>query len=124
MIIQRGFNSNNKYGNVRTTVKGINFHSKKEAVYYSQLLLEEKAGKISDLILQQSFPIKVAGKNIKIRSKAYPNGRSISYRADFSFFDNKTGKTRIIDVKGYDTPISRIKRALVEAIYGIEVEIV
>ncbi|MBN1114444.1 MAG: DUF1064 domain-containing protein, partial [Oligoflexia bacterium] len=47
----------NKYKNVKTTVDGITFDSKKEADRYSELKLLERAGKIKDLILQPKFEI-------------------------------------------------------------------
>src|SRR5690606_369436 len=48
-----------KYRNVRTTVDGITFDSKREAERYGELKTMEAAGVISDLELQPRFPLTV-----------------------------------------------------------------
>src|SRR5258708_28360764 len=90
----------NKYRAVRTTVDGITFHSKLEAARYSELKLLERAGKVHDLVLQPVYPIVLNG--IRICKTI----------GDFSYFEVKTGKFVTEDVKGMDTPTSRIKRRL------------
>ncbi len=113
-----------KYKNKKTIVEGISFDSKREATYYLQYKVLEKFGKIKDLVLQERFPLVIDGKPVLIRSERYPNGRTASYRADFSFYDVEQRKKRILDCKGVDTDLSRLKRALVECIYSVTVEIV
>ena len=73
--------------------------------------------------MQPKFPLRCGDTPIKIRSGRYPNGRQVNYYGDFAYRD-KAGKRRVEDVKGADTPISRLKRAMVEAQYGVQVEIV
>ncbi len=70
----------------------------------------ERAGKISRLELQPRFEI------------VGPIPRKVAtYFADFSYFE---GSRRVVeDFKGHDTPLSRLKRNLVEAIYGIEITV-
>lgn len=109
-----------KYRNKPTFVDGIRFHSGGEANRYIQLKLMQKAGYISDLVLQPKFPIVINGSPVKIRSAGYPNGRAVSYFADFKYKDDK-GVEIVEDFKGMDTSTSRLKRALVESIYGIKV---
>jgi len=49
-----------------------------------------------------------------------------SYRADF-LYDELQGDvwvTKVVDVKGYDTPLSAWKRKHVRAQYGVDVQIV
>ena len=46
-----------KYNNTRPVVDGIKFDSKREAERYKELKLLERAGKISDLILQPRFEL-------------------------------------------------------------------
>ena len=59
---------------------------------------------------------------VLIRSKGYPNGRRASYIADFKYFTDIEGNRMVVeDVKGMDTPVSRLKRAIVEAQYGIRI---
>lgn len=111
-----------KYRAQPTEVEGIRFASIREAQRYQELRLLERAGEIRNLETQPSFPITINGRQVRVRSKGYPNGRAMKAVMDFAYFD---GNRRVIeDVKGMDTPVSRIKRALVEAIYGVRVEIV
>jgi len=97
-----------KYHNKKTTVDGITFHSKKEAARYQELKLLEKAKEISNLKLQVPFVIEVAGRHI------------CKYLADFTYFD-KEGEFFVEDVKGVRTQTYRLKKKLVEALYGIEI---
>lgn len=96
-----------KYGNVKTTVDGITFDSRKEADRYSELKLLERTGAISDLALQPRFPIEI-------------NGRKVcTYIADFSY--NSYGSRVFEDAKGMKTAVYKLKKKLVEAQYGITV---
>lgn len=114
-----------KYGAKRTSLDGISFDSKAEADRYAALKLRERAGAITHLQLQPSYELKIApDKPIKIRSKGNPGGRRIVYKADFRYFDVERGRVVVEDVKGQDTPLSRLKRAIVEVYYGVVVEIV
>lgn len=97
-----------KYHNKKTTVNGITFHSKKEAARYQELKLQEKAKEISNLKLQVPFIIEVGGRHI------------CKYLADFTYFD-KEGEFFVEDVKGCRTSVYRLKKKLVEALYGIEI---
>jgi hypothetical protein len=95
----------NKYRAVKTQVDDITFDSKAEARRYSELKIRERAGEITQLALQPPFPIVVNGQKIGV------------YRADFSYFESKSGGRVVEDVKGYSTPIFRLKKKLVEALY-------
>ncbi len=112
----------NKYGAKRTTVDGVTFASKAEARRHGELKLLEKAGDITGLQLQPEFPFVINGRPVKLRSAGFPNGRALKYVADFQYW--RDGAMVVEDVKGLDTPVSRLKRALVESIYGICVEVV
>lgn len=102
-----------KYGAKRCMLDGISFDSQAEARYYAALKLREKAGEVGGVELQRPFPLMVAG------------GLVVgSYRADFAFWDFKDDRFRVIDVKGFDTPLSKWKRKHVKAQYGVDVEIV
>ena len=96
-----------KYHAIKTVIDGITFASKAEAARYNELKLLERSGEIDSLILQPVFPIAVNDKKI------------CKYIADFSYYAGK--KNIIEDVKGMKTPVYRIKKKLVEAIYGIEI---
>lgn len=98
------FTRRSKYGAKRTEIDGVTFASKRESVHYARLKLLEKAGEITQLVLQPPFPIVVNG--IKVGK----------YLADFSY-RSKDGVLHVIDVKGMKTPMYRLKKKLVEAIY-------
>jgi hypothetical protein len=78
--------------------------------------LQAKAGLILNLREQVRF---------ELTPRQYrPDGtmveRESSYIADFSY-DTKWGKTIIEDVKGFKTPMFRLKKKLMLFIHGIEV---
>ena len=114
---------NNKYGNRKVTVDGIKFDSQKEACRYFDLKILQKAGEISCLELQKKY--------VLIPSQKDENGKVIerecSYIADFVYYDNKTKRTVVEDVKGYRDPSSAayakftIKRKLMLQNYGIRI---
>lgn len=99
-----------KFGAVPTEVDGIYFPSKAEAKRYRELKLSERAGTITHLELQPSFPIVVNGIAVAL------------YRADFRYRTVPSGEVVTEDVKGVRTPVYRIKKKLVEAIYGITIQ--
>ena len=98
-----------KYHARPTITNGIRFASGAEANRYRALWLLEQAGKIADLELQPRYDLIVGGKNIGF------------YKADFQYRDPKTGGLVVEDVKGVGTPVYRLKKKIVEALYGIEI---
>lgn len=105
--------SRSKYGNKKTVLDGIRFDSKAEAAYYAQLKMREKAGEVTAVELQRPFPL------------LSPTGELMAtYKADFAFWDNREGRFRVIDVKGFETKEFRLKRKMMRGLLGIEVEIV
>lgn len=108
----------NKYNAVKTTVDGVTFSSRKEAQHYILLKRRALLGEITHLELQPAFPIVIDGSQVR-----YPgSNRPMKYVADFSYFDN--GKRVIVDCKGVDTPVSKIKRAITEHVYRVKIEVV
>jgi len=98
----------NKFGNIKTVVDGIKFDSKAEARRYTDLRTMQFAKQITDLEMQPRYDIKIAGKYIA------------HYKADFRYV--KDGLTVVEDVKGVKTPIYRLKKKLVEALYpGVKI---
>lgn len=113
----------NKY-NARTTLEqGIKFDSKKEAERYRRLKLLERQGYIRDLRRQPRYMLYGPNGQLTLPDRN-GNHRRLFYRADFLYYDPATRRWRVEDVKGVDTQISRLKRALVEQAYGVKVEIV
>jgi hypothetical protein len=98
-----------KYGAQAVVIDGIRFASKKEGKRYAELKLLAKAGEINGLELQPELPV------------ASPNGTLIfTYKADFSYW-TKAGKRVIEDVKGVRTPVYRLKKKIIEVLYGFEI---
>lgn len=106
-----------KYRAVPVEIDGKRFASTREGKRYRDLSMMQRAGIISGLELQPRFPIIVDGAPVK-----FPSGRILTYVADFAYF--RDGKRVVEDSKGIDTPASKIKRALVESIYKVSVELV
>lgn len=120
-----------KYGNTKVDVDGHTFDSKKEAGVYVQLRALEKAGVVRNIELQPRFEFPLRGKPLRYMPRVNKKGTvckgyPITYRADFSYEEKDGDKwvKRIIDVKGFDTQISRLKRSMVWNFHGVMVEIV
>lgn len=94
-----------KYRNQPVVVDGIRFASKAEARRYGELKLLERAGKIARLQCQPQFPIKINGALI------------CTYVGDFAYYRISNDINVVEDVKGVETPVFRIKRKLVEAMF-------
>lgn len=108
-----------KYNARRTFQDGQWFDSKREAGRYSELLLLQYAGMISDLKRPGEYMVFPAytrcdGKRI----------RPIKYRPDFEYLDTETGQRVVEDVKGIETQAFKLKRKLFEHRYGIVIRIV
>lgn len=116
--------SKSKYGNRKAAVDGVKFDSCREAYHYRRYIDLLEKGKIRDLVLQPKFDFPVNGKPLIIRTDKRPNGTRITYRADFSFYDVEKGCQRYIDVKGMSLYAFKLKRALMEAVHGINIEVV
>ena len=101
-----------KYKNKKTERDGITFQSKREADYYSELRLREAAGEVCEVQMQVPYKLVVEGHLIE------------TYRADFVFWDCVAKRTRVIDVKGYETRDFKRKRKWMLAIHKIDVEVV
>jgi hypothetical protein len=98
-----------KYGARRTVVGGIAFASAREARRYGELKILERAGRITGLELQPRFRLVVNGRHVG------------DYLADFRYVEG--GRSVVEDVKSPPTrtPVYRLKRKLMAALYGIEI---
>lgn len=100
--------SRSKYGNVRTTVDGITFHSKAEAGRWRELKVRERAGEIVELKRQPRFPI--YGGIFRVAT----------YVSDFAYYEVPIhAKSRLVveDVKGKETEAFKLKWKIVTAHY-------
>ena len=105
-----------KYSSAKADVDGIRFDSKKEAEFYAELKLREKAGEITHLRLQPRYLLQEAFKH---EGKQY---REMEYVADFEYIEN--GETVVVDVKGFRTAVYMIKRKLFLYRYGDKVKFI
>ena len=94
-----------KYHSQKTTIDNITFDSKKEANRYQELKLLQIQNLIKDLVLQPEYPLVVNNKKV------------CTYRADFCYYDNELNKIVVEDVKGLKTPVYRLKKKLLLALY-------
>lgn len=101
-----------KYRNKRCEMDDIKFDSLRERNYYANLRRMEIAGLIRKLQVHPRYPIIINKHKV------------CDVVLDFSFECVKSGIVSHVDVKGMDTPVSRLKRKMVEAQYGILVEVV
>lgn len=105
-----------KYGAVKTVVDNITFDSAKEANRYGILKMLSSANKINCLEVQPVFSIHVGSSD---------GGRPVhiaDYVADFRYY-TAANECVIEDVKSKATatPLYRLKKKLVEAIYGVQI---
>jgi len=96
-----------KYKNVKTVVDGVRFDSKKEAKQDAELVLREQAGEIRSLERQVNYPLIVNGERLG------------AYRADWTYWEGERFVVR--DAKGYHTPVYRLKKKLMKALYDVEI---
>lgn len=90
------------------------FDSKAEAGRFDELRMLRLGGRVSDVECQPKYPLDVNGT------------RCGHYIADFRYTD-ENGRSVVEDVKGgtaTDTAVSKLKRKLVKAIHGIDVQVV
>ena len=99
----------NKYGNKKIRLPdGTVYDSKKEYKRHMELMLLQRAGKISNLERQVKIPL--------LPSQKDENGkvieRAVTYIADFVYFDIEQNKTIVEDTKGVRTPEYILKRKM------------
>ena len=108
----------NKYRAKKTVVDGITFERMKEANRSVILKKMEKSGIINNLEVQPQFDCIV--NQVKV----------CTYKADFRYFmqhgkgpQNQEGYCVVEDVKGFKTPVYKLKKKLVEACHiGVKIE--
>jgi hypothetical protein len=87
------------------------FDSQLEAKYFDKLVIKLKAGQIKQLIVQPEF---VVQGNVKVSTnktkQGYMSLKEIKYIADFQFVEN--GKVVVVDTKGHETEVYRLKKKL------------
>ena len=95
----------NKFNAQKTTLDEIEFHSKKEADYYAELLILQKAGEVTKIELQPAY---------ELVPEQWHEGRKIqpvTYIADFRV-TCADGRVVVVDTKGHKTQLYRVKKKL------------
>lgn len=116
-----------KYHNKKVVIDGEIFDSKKEARRFTELLLMQRAGEISNLQRQVKYllipaqrePNTVGKRGGIIKGKLIE--REVSYIADFVYTD-KAGQTVVEDTKGMKTKEYIIKRKLMLYLHDIRIK--
>lgn len=103
-----------KYKNVRFSVDGLGFDSKREAAYYVGLKARAHNGEITNLQIHPTFALLAptpGGINVEVAQ----------YEADFTYRDASGGR-HTVDVKGVRTKMFLLKRKWLELQEGIVIE--
>lgn len=104
MIMVVKFKPRHKFNAKITETDGIKFASKKEANYYQELKLRQKAGEVVFFLRQVPFHL--------------PG--STRYLVDFVEFLSD-GSVVFVDVKGMKTDTYKMKKRMVEDLYPIKI---
>lgn len=119
-----------KYHSKKMVVDGIVFDSRKEGRRYTELLLLQRAGEISNLQRQVEYELlpnqyyveqRYSESGKKLKNKYTLLERKVCYVADFVYTD-KDGKVIVEDTKGFRTKEFVIKRKLMLYIHGIKIK--
>ena len=121
-----------KYYNIKTkSSDGIVHDSTKEARRWEQLILLQKAGKITELQRQVTYELipaqyetyeRYSKSGKKLKDGMHLIERKVEYIADFVYTKADTGETIVEDTKGVMTKDYIIKRKLMLAIHGIRIK--
>ena len=107
----------NKYRNKKVQIDMYVFDSIAESKRYKELVLLQRAGKITELQLQPKFLLQ---ESFRKNGKTY---RKIEYIADFMYEENN--KIIVEDVKGKETEVFKLKHKLFEKKYpALELRII
>ncbi len=100
----------NRYGNIKTTIDGILFDSRLESRFYEHLKELKAKGEIKEFELQKRFVL------LEAFEKNSEKFRKIEYVADFVVYHHD-GLMEVLDTKGVETDVFKIKRKLFEKNY-------
>ena len=102
-----------KYRNVKVTIDGMTFDSRREAAYWQGLKAREQNGEITDLQRQVVFPLCCPFEDRAVMVS--------SYVADFVYYEQ--GKRHVVDAKGYrHDKVYLLKKRWVKLQDGITIE--
>lgn len=99
-----------KFNAKKIEYDGIIFDSKLECEYYKELMLKVKNGEIKSFSIQPKY---ILQDKFTKYGKSY---REISYSPDFAILNNDDSIT-LIDVKGFSTPASEMRKKMFDFQY-------
>ena len=99
-------NKRSKYNNKKIKIDGHCFDSIKESKFYEELKLRLIVKDILGFCVQPKFIL----------------ADNVSYKPDFIVFEKDN--TRIIDIKGMETQVFKIKKKLFEEKFNLKIEII
>ena len=121
-----------KYYNIKTrALDGTVFDSLKEARRWDELLLLQRAGKISDLQRQVKYELipaqyytyeRYSKKGDRLKDGVRILERKVEYVADFVYTITDTGENVVEDAKGIRTKDYILKRKLMLAVHCIRIK--
>lgn len=109
-----------KYRNVKVTIDGQRFDSKREADYWLLLKERERRGEIDSLCRQVEFAL-CAPDRTNQDDQHRRNMLVSSYIADYQFYD-QTGNRHVVDAKGKRTAMYQLKKKWLELQDGVIIE--
>lgn len=108
-----------KYKNKKVTIDDITFDSGAEASYYMHLNMLKKAGEVESFDMQKKYVLQEKFKHPATGSTV----RAITYTPDFvvTYAD---GSTVVIDVKGFETQMFKMKAKMFMYKYNLPLVLV
>ena len=98
-----------KYRNKPTTLGGHRFASRAEAKRYGELLLLERVGAITDIVVQPRFPLVI--NDVRVGT----------YIGDFAYHRNNNLVVEDVKSAPTKTQLYKLKKSMMKAIHGIDV---
>jgi len=104
-----------KYGNVKVKLDGYTFDSQRERDYYLEYKLDPEVVNLTVHPRYELTPKYTNAEGVKRRAQHYVADFLVTYR---------DGREEVVDVKGVETPVFKLKRIMFELKYGNVIEIV
>lgn len=109
-----------KYRSESVMAEGQRFDSKREYETWVELKQREAAGEIEQLERQVEYPLHA----YCVHDGVIQGIQVGSYVADFRFVDRRDHQTKVMDAKGYRTPLFLWKKKHFEREYGLSLHLV
>lgn len=117
-------NRYNKYNNKKIIRNNEKFDSRKEYTVWLKLKRLEEMGEIRELQRQVPFILIPTQYGFDETGKKRVVERECKYIADFTYVDAKTNQLVVVDSKGVETDVFKIKKKLLLWLYNINIKII